>query len=432
MKRIISLLLVLAIFVLFAVGCADMSQIPGKPASNVNWAEDLNKTEVSKVDSKLTDLGFDAKLLKFIADRTEGNYMVSPLSFRYALGLLIAGANGETKTELLNALGIESVDEWSEYCKIFNGFVDRFDKGLAAEIEEYREMKEKGWIDSNSPEPFRALRVANSIWKRNDIEADFEETYKEYIEKNYGAEYRDFTRSNAVKLINEWANTKTEGMIPKLLPEDYDTSNLAIVLMNALYFKDSWVNEFEKYNTAEDDFTTEKGLTVKKDFMYTADYFNYYQDEDTQLVILPMNGGVYMAVVLGDNSDIASKISAAKSEAVRLWLPKFEIESSFNNREFVDFLKENGVSLAFSSKDADFSSMINHNVYVDDIIQKTKIKIDETGVEAAAVTAIMMNDECAPMEPEYQVFKADRPFSFYIYTNCNDTAITLFAGEYVE
>ncbi len=67
MKRIISLLLVLAIFVLFAAGCADMSQIPGKPASNVNWAEDLNKTEVSKVDSKLTDLGSDAKRVNFIA-----------------------------------------------------------------------------------------------------------------------------------------------------------------------------------------------------------------------------------------------------------------------------------------------------------------------------------------------------------------------------
>ena len=432
MKRIISLLLIGTIFVLFAAGCADMSQIPGKPSSNVNWAEDLNKTEVSKVDSKLTDLGFDAKLFKFIADRTVGNYMVSPLSFRYALGLLIAGANGETKAELLNALGIESVDEWSEYCKIFNGFVDRFDKGLAAEIEEYREMKEKGWIDSNSPEPFRALRVANSIWKRNYIEAEFEESYKEYIEKNYGAEYRDFTRSNAVKLINEWANTKTEGMIPKLLPDDYDTSNLAIVLMNALYFKDSWVSEFEKYNTSESDFTTEKGEKVKKEFMNQTGNFGYYEDGETQLVILPMKGGVYMAVVLGDNTDLAAKISNAQSSRVKVSLPKFEIESSFSNKEFVDFLKENGVEKAFSSNEADFSSMIDHFVYVDDIVQKTKIKIDEDGVEAAAVTAIMLNDEAAPFETEYFIFNADRPFSFYIYTNCNDTAITLFAGEYVE
>ena len=74
--------------------------------------------------------------------------------------------------------------------------------------------------------------------------------------------------------------------------------------------------------------------------------------------------------------------------------------------------------------------MIDHSVYVSDIIQKTRIKLDEEGVEAAAVTAIMETEGCALTEPEEpKVFTADEPFSFFI---CNDTTAILFAGEIVE
>ena len=98
----------------------------------------------------------------------------------------------------------------------------------------------------------------------------------------------------------------------------------------------------------------------------------------------------------------------------------------------MNFLKEYGVQLAFDGERADFSAMIDYPVFVSDIIQKTRIKLDEEGVEAAAVTAIMF-EECAYIEPQQpKVFTADRPFSFYIYTTCNDTTAILFAGEIVE
>lgn len=77
--------------------------------------------------------------------------------------------------------------------------------------------------------------------------------------------------------------------------------------------------------------------------------------------------------------------------------------------------------------------MIDHEIWVDDIIQKTKIKTDEEGVEAAAVTAIMTNDTAMmPTEDEPIEFVADRPFSFYIYTTCDDITSMLFAGMITE
>ena len=422
MKKIIALLLCVT-FILSLAGCTQKSD-------DVTVGQ-LNADKIENVSINMNGDVFDDKFLTFIANSTEDNYMVSPLSFRYALGLLLAGAEGETKTELLSALGVKDEAEWTAYCTKFNGFVKRFYQQLDDEIKEFNTYKADFGLGAKAP--FRALRVANSIWKREDIEKDFTSEYKEKIAANYGAEYCSFTPHNAVKKIHDWASRKTEKMIPKLLPDDYDTTHLAVVLMNALYFKDSWSEPFEKSATISDDFNTRSGKKVKKDFMRKTERLSYYGDENTQIVILPMDGGVSMAFVLGDRENLGEKISKCEQRTVKLKIPKMDMETSFENKELMAFLAQNGVSRAFDPNSADFSAMIDHNIWVDDIIQKTKIKTDEEGVEAAAVTAIMMKDEAMVIDPNEPVeFNADRPFSFYIYTTCDDVTAILFAGEVVE
>ena len=396
------------------------------------WAENMNSVTIREIANSMQQDDFDLHFLKYISEHAEGNYMASPLSFRYALGLLLAGASGETKTELLAALGVSSEEEWVEHCLNFNGFVEAFAKSLEDDIEEYNKMVKQGWIDPNSEAPFRALRVANSVWKRANIQADFEEAYKQAVSGNYAAEYRWFTEADAIEKINEWASQKTEKMIPELLPKDYETEALAVVLMNALYFKDSWSTKFYEGATKEGDFHALGGKTTRKDFMQQEEKYPYYEDEDTQLVILPMDGGVYMAFVIGDQEGLAEKISKASRETVRVRIPKMDLETSFDNGELEAFLRDSGVKLAFDRDNADFSAMIDHQIWVDDIIQKTRIKLDEDGVEAAAVTAIMMRDEAYIMPEKTYEFNADQPFSFYIYTTANDTTSILFAGQIVE
>ena len=396
------------------------------------WAENMsaNTTETVKSTMDLTD--FDERYLRFISNRAEGNYMTSPLSFRYALGLLVAGAEGETKEELLRAFGVASEDEWISHCLDFNGFAEYFAGTLERDLKAFREDVERGWISPDSTEPYRALRVANSVWKAERISEDFKEGYRNSINNNYAAEYRTFTAENAIERINEWADIKTEHMIPKLLPEGYPTENLAVVLMNALYFKDSWQNSFDQGLTKEGEFHARNGETTKKEFMKATQDVLYYEDDDTQLVILPMQAGVYMAFVLGSTDGISEKISSANVENVRVTIPKMDLETDFSKQELVDFLEESGVKLAFDPENADFTAMIDHRVFVSDIIQKTRIKLDEEGVEAAAVTAIMVRDTAYYIPEEPKEFTADRPFSFYIYTTCNDTTAVMFAGEIVE
>ena len=407
-------------------------EIWGTVEETVKWAEKMSIRTTESISDTMLLNPFDERFMAYLSKHTDGNYMSSPLSFRYALGLLLAGAEGETKTELLHALGVGSEEEWIVHCLDFNGFAESFAAGLEQEIGEFSTAKKEGWLPSDAEEPFRALRVANSVWKTERIAEQFKEGYKESVEKNYAAEYRSFNAMNAVEKINEWADIKTEHMIDKLLPDDYDTSNLAVVLMNALYFKDAWWESFPEALTKEDDFHARDGRTTRKEFMTKEDLFSWYADEETELVIIPMKGGVSMAFVLGSTENLPEKIAKAETARVQVTIPKIDLETDFSNGELIDFLKECGVSLAFDEKKADFSAMIDHQVFVDDIIQKTRLKLDEEGVEAAAVTFIGMDEKGLAVPDEPKVFNADRPFSFYIYATCNETTAMMFAGEIVE
>ncbi len=417
------------------IGLSACDRDPGEPASTVSApVSDPAPIPVpAKEDgTDTTENGFDEAFIAYTENCLGGNYMVSPLSFRYALGLLLAGADGNTKTELLKAMKVESVDEWTAYCREFNAFADAFDQQLQSDIKRHKDMVKKGYVDGTAAQPVRALRVANSVWKRADIKTDFTASYKKTVSTDYGAEYFDFTENNAVKKINDWVNEKTEKMIPRLLPDNYPVGNLAVVLMNALYYKNSWENPFNHAATKTDDFHAKDGKTVRKSFMEQTENLLYYADGETQMVVLPMKGGVKMAFVLGDTADIAKKISKSEYRRVTVRIPKMDIETSLDQKELVGFLSQNGVSDAFDAQRADFSAMIAHPIRVDDIVQKTRIKTDEDGVEAAAVTAIMAKDLACPVEADPIEFVADRPFSFYIYADCDDMTATLFAGKMVE
>lgn len=402
-------------------------------AASLAYAEQDNAgygTPAEREMKEMTAYSFDEDLLHYISSVTEGSYMISPLSFRYALGLLLAGAEGDTKIELTKALGIFAEEEWETLCNAFNRFIVSYAGGVQKEIDEYEENKRRGWIPADSTAPARALRVANSVWMQEGIPCGFSDGYCEKVGKTYAAEEFTFADGNAAERINGWVKEKTEGLIPSIVPADFSAP--AVVLMNALYFKDSWVEEFPDYLTNEGDFTSKDGTVIRKDFMRNEDHFNYYEDEDTQLVVIPMKGGVRMAFVLGNARGFAGKIAAAERVKVKVTIPKIDLETSFGSGELVNFLKARGAKLAFDPDKADFSAMLDYPVWVSDIIQKTRIKTDETGVEAAAVTAMPLSGAGMPVPEKPKVFTADRPFSFFIYTVIDDAPCVMFAGEIVD
>ena len=98
---------------------------------------------------------------------------------------------------------------------------------------------------------------------------------------------------------------------------------------------------------------------------------------------------------------------------VRLELPKFELKFSSS---LIRFLNKLGMIEPFTES-ADFSEMKKENdIYISQVIQKTYLKVDEKGTEAAAVTAIIGNGQSAGIHriPIIYPMIVNRPFIFLL------------------
>ena len=388
------------------------------------------QTTVQETKPALDTDDFNASLIRFIeANGYENrNYVISPTSFRAALALAAAGAESETKTELLSAMGFNDMEELNQWYSSVAASQENFNQWLKKAVEDFENNREE--YSDTAEAPDGAFSLENSVWRNTSSAGELSDRYKEYVKEHYDAKAENVSEEEITGAVNDWINENTNGMIPRISD---DLSASALVLANTLYLRTAWATEFDEYFTKEGDFTAYDGKTVKKEFMHLREEFAFYEDDETTLVCLPMQGGVKALFVLGNADNAMEKLRSASYETVDVTLPKFETETSLSQNELIDFCKERGVESAFSGK-ADFSGMSEEmSLYITDIIQKAKIKTDEDGIEASAATVIMLLETALPPqeEPEVKEFKADRPFKFILFTD-NGTPELLFCGQIVE
>ena len=372
---------------------------------------------------------FDNQLVEFLKQtgKAEENFTVSPLSFKAALTLAALGAEGGTRDQLLTTLGYEDLDglrAW--YATVLDG-VDGFDAFFARLEKEAAEWAAYFPGSADSRERTAAYEVVNSVWSNQDLPGEFRKSFLEDVVDACRAEAYSAHAAQLADAVNAWVNEKTRGLIPSILG---DASETSAVLVNALYLKTGWEVGFGKLEDM--DFTAVTGETVRKTYMGQTSHMPYYKDDQTQLVSVPLQGGVSMVFVLGDDTGLAEKLARAEYKLVDVTVPMFDVETSLDQKELVNYLNLMGCENMFTDA-AEFDPMYTDSLCVADIIQKAKVHIDEEGLEAAAVTAIMMEATSAePGEPETpEVFRADRPFSFYILKD-GETPELLFWGQIVR
>jgi serpin B len=351
-----------------------------------------------------------------------GNYMVSPTSLKMAMLLAACGANNNTLTEMLNVMGYESLDDYLVWGQEMITFEDNASKY-------FEDRKNSPWIEDYDA----AFSIANGIWHNADMPGKFLDSYQARVHQ-LQAVFDNVPGEELKDKINQWINEQTQGMIPKMFNESLATQSN--ILVNTLYLKNYWNLPFDDSNTKEGEFTTMNGLITMKEMMEQTEAFKYYEDDGCQVLIMEMESGFNMAIVLGDNSGIVDKIGKTERRAVHVVLPKFEVESMFQE-ELKQFFIDSGMIDAFVyGETSDFSNMIDTDVVISKIIQKTRLEVNESGLKAAAATAITMeNDGCAPEDPVVPVdFIADKPFTFYIYADSEELSNPelLFFGQYVE
>ena len=355
---------------------------------------------------------FDTDFVDYVrAANADENFIVSPISYRAALLLALEGAGGETEAQLLRALGFETKADAETWYGTVRESVDRFDA-----------VKETGF----------QYRVLNSAWNNSDMTGDFRAEYVRAAHEKYGAEIRSERALEITDAVNNWCKEATDGLIPAIAA---DLSESACVLVNAVYLKSAWADAFEEYLTCREEFTCADGSTAYKDMMKSKDRYRFYEDEDSKLVVVSLRGGLEFVAVLGDDSDWMEQYALARYDDVDLWLPKLDTESEFGEETLLGYLAERGAKDAFSPTKADFSGMSETAWYIQSMLQKARIKTDEGGLEAAAVTAIVYALGAAPgeyIEPQYKEFHADRPFTYYITTGSAYAPLVVFAGQEVK
>lgn len=338
------------------------------------------------------------------------NFCISPYSISQALSMTLNGAAGNTASEMISALGFEDYTQ--------------------SEINAYQQKMNQAL---QSLDPQTNIAIANSIWIRDDYSVR-----KEFVDTNtyyYEAEVQNLPfNAAALKAINDWCDVKTKGRIDKIL--DNIASDDIMFLLNALYFKGSWVQKFDKAKTAESPFYLAGGNQTEVNMMYQKAEFPYYEDDVVQVVELPFGNEAFsMVLVLPrqgvDLDELIATLNAAnwdnwlqqlnKTE-IHLKLPRFKLEYE---KELIPTMSALGMQSAFDSQRADFS-LINaaQNLYIGLLKQKTFVKVDEEGAEAAAVTVVGMKLTAAM--PEIQM-TLDRPFLFMIKEK--STSCVLFMGR---
>jgi serpin B len=237
-------------------------------------------------------------------------------------------------------------------------------------------------------------------------------------------------------------------MIPRMISELSDDTKMCLI--NAVYFKGEWTTVFEVEDTQESDFYGVNG-TRTVDMMYQyGNSYKYVEYDGLKGIRLPYGDGqVAMDIWIADEdesrdrnavdifnsmtndarTELFESLDNAPSEEIsELALPSFEVETETMN--ISDALKALGIDKAFDKYAADFD-MVNLDLFVSDVLHKAKIKVDESGTEAAAATGIIMETCEAYEEPqEIYTFIADNPFIYVIRDV--DTGTILFMGSYVD
>lgn len=340
---------------------------------------------------------FGANLFKALARGKVGNVVISPTSLFLALAMARNGASDYTLEEMSNALCVAGVND-----KVLNSSNSNLIKSLTES-------------DGAS-----TLEIANAIYLREGLE--FKEPFINSNKSAYDAEIAQvkFGDDLAVAKINEWVAGKTHDKIPQIVSElDNQT---ACVLLNAIYFKGQWIEKFDKKLTRDQTFTQADDSEATVKMMQKTGSMRWMCGEDFQAVGLPYKGGrfclyIYLPDPEAKTWNVMSKIGTAGWQAQykkfarkdgTLVLPKVKIESE---KEVKNGLRTIGMQLPFDRKAANFSRMTKEDVYLERVIHKTLLDINEEGTEAAAATAVITRGKGLYMERQSTfTMICDRPY----------------------
>uniref|UniRef100_A0A1W7R9L1 Serpin 7 n=1 Tax=Hadrurus spadix TaxID=141984 RepID=A0A1W7R9L1_9SCOR len=363
--------------------------------------------------------GFNIKLLQiYRKEKEEGNIFYSSTSITIALAMLYCGAREKTKEEMEDILNLGDQHSIQEgFCCILNLFLK-----LPSET---------------------VLNISNmlAIDKKYKILPEFSNSLK----SNYNVETKLYDFANhpaeAQAELNQLIEIATNEKIKKFFPDGIITSDVCMILANAIYFKGLWSISFNKDNTTKKPFYTIADEEIMVDMMFRRARFRmshsadlnarflempYIGDKISMILMLPLEKH---GISFLENSISVDNLNNAIQNLrtvrdVRLSLPRFKLEESLPLKQC---LMNMGMRNAFAT-DADFSGISGKkDISISAALHKAFVEVNEEGTEASAVTGMVMVAKSSSPPPPPTIFIVDHPFMFVIREM--STGLILFTGS---
>lgn len=415
MKKLVSILLLTSL--IFSFGGCNNSE--NNSINNMQYPRAISFDDYSKKKEVIIDNPVDEDFIdslnefsyvstSAILGSEKENINYSPVSLYFTLALASTGANGETKDELFTLLNMKDKD--IEFLSTQCGNLFR---------------------TIYSDNKIGKLKLANSIWLQKYIE--FKDSFLNNATNEFYASLFniDFSNKDDVEKIITWISDNTNGL---LSPKITTNASQLMSIINTVYFKDGWINEFDVNNTKQDVFYVDNDMETICDFMNkTYDSTSFSKGENftrsdiglknsNRMIFILPNEGVKVNELLSSSEQIKKLFNTDNNEfgKVIFQIPKFNYKSEI---DLMDTLIDLGVKSIFTNK-ADFSNMTENFIFASNINQQTYISIDEKGVEASAFTKIDLDASAAPNDNEIKMI-LNRPFIFAI---TNNSGVILFIG----
>jgi serine protease inhibitor len=338
-----------------------------------------------------------------------GNVAISPTSIALALQIAYNGAAGSTQQAMAQTLQLQNLS--------------------LADLNAANAALQASLIN---PDPQVQLTLANSLWMHlagNTVLPAFIQVNQSY----YGAQIGDL--AGAPANVNAWVSNETNGLITDILPGGINYSEVAAVIVNAIYFKGAWSSPFDSSQTAAAPFMRQDGTQTSCQMMHQNGSFPYLQGANFQALRLPygQSGHLSMFIVLpSSGTDFGTFVAGITADALNTWesglrtefgsvaLPRF---TSSYGASLVPALTSLGMGIAFMRGQADFSALAP-NTYIEDVEHKTVVEVDESGTVATGATSVVVGIN-AVEAPTFSM-TMDHPFFYAIRDD--QTGVLLFIG----
>ena len=404
---------------IFLYGCTTQPEPTPKPTPTPEPTpepEPINQQQITLANSVVEANNLFATDLYDKYKSKDGNLFFSPYSISSALSMTYEGAKGKTAEEMQVVLHLP--DDKNQIRSDFKNLYN----------------------DLNKADKTYKLTTANALWAQKEypfVDDYFNVVDEYYTGKVTNLDFKTDTENSRVT-INNWVEDKTNDKIKDLIPKGMINTMTRLVLTNAIYFKANWSSQFDAEDTWDGKFKLSSGESVDARMMYQTSNYNYGETSNLQILEMDYLGNdLSMLIILPKENNLAqieNSFSVEKledwkddmqTEKVRVTLPKFKFETKYLMAED---LIEMGMPTAFKYPDADFTGMSpTDELFISQVIHQTFIEVAEYGTEAAAATAVIMEEGAAPEQEQPKIFRADHPFMFIIQQK--DSGNILFMGR---